>query len=209
MGQKLERPARPCGGECNLATAVPAAPYSYLLGMYLGDGYIATHARNVFRLDITCCDEYPGIMAECAAAMSAVMPGSKVGWNPAEGCTHVNSYSKHWPCLFPQHGPGRKHERVIELTDWQRTTVSESRREFVRGLIHSDGCRCINRVTVKGKSYAHARYFFSNRSRDILDIFGDACDSLGVEWRYNLPWSISIARRSSVARLDEFVGPKY
>ena len=27
---------------------------------------------------------------------------------------------KHWPCLFPQHGPGRKHERPIVLEDWQR-----------------------------------------------------------------------------------------
>ena len=188
---------------------VPAAPYSYLLGMYLGDGYIATHPRNVFRLNITCCDDYPGIMAECAAAMSAVMPNSKVGWNPAEGCTHINSYSKHWPCLFPQHGPGRKHERPILLTDWQRTTVDEHCREFVRGLIHSDGCRCINRVMAKGKSYSYVRYFFSNRSRDILGIFSDACDSIGVDWRYNLPWSISIAKRASVAKLDEFVGPKY
>jgi hypothetical protein len=28
-------------------------------------------------------------------------------------------------------------------------------------------------------------------------------------WRFNLPWSISIAKRASVALLDEFVGPKY
>ena len=27
---------------------------------------------------------------------------------------------KHWPCLFPQHGPGRKHERKIRLEAWQR-----------------------------------------------------------------------------------------
>ncbi|MBV8692439.1 MAG: helix-turn-helix domain-containing protein [Actinobacteria bacterium] len=177
--------------------------------MYLGDGYIASHARNVFRLDITCCDEYPGIMAECAAAISMVMPRNKVGWNPAEGCTHVNSYSKHWPCLFPQHGPGHKHERVIQLADWQRTIVDQFGPAFIRGLIHSDGTRCINRVTVKGKAYAYPRYFFSNRSKDILGIFGDACDALGIDWRYNLPWSISIAKRASVARLDEFVGPKF
>ncbi|MBB4855083.1 hypothetical protein HNP40_002475 [Mycobacteroides chelonae] len=24
-------------------------------------------------------------------------------------CVDVAMYSKHWPCLFPQHGPGRKH----------------------------------------------------------------------------------------------------
>jgi hypothetical protein len=31
----------------------------------------------------------------------------------------VSSYWKHWPCLFPQHGPGRKHERRIALVPWQ------------------------------------------------------------------------------------------
>jgi hypothetical protein len=30
-----------------------------------------------------------------------------------------------WPCLIPQHGPGRKHERKIELVDWQRDIVDE------------------------------------------------------------------------------------
>ncbi len=25
-----------------------------------------------------------------------------------------------WPLLFPQHGPGRKHDREIELVDWQQ-----------------------------------------------------------------------------------------
>ena len=32
----------------------------------------------------------------------------------------VYSFSKHWPCLFPQHEPGRKHERKIELMPWQQ-----------------------------------------------------------------------------------------
>jgi hypothetical protein len=39
------------------------------------------------------------------------------------GCTEVTSFSKHWPCLFPQHGPGKKHERRIELTPWQQELV--------------------------------------------------------------------------------------
>ena len=30
---------------------------------------------------------------------------------------------QHWPCLFPQHGPGRKHERPIVLEHWQRVIV--------------------------------------------------------------------------------------
>jgi hypothetical protein len=30
-----------------------------------------------------------------------------------------------------------------------------------------------------------------------------------VEWRFSRPTTISVARRAAVARLDEFVGPKY
>jgi hypothetical protein len=37
---------------------------------------------------------------------------------------------------------------------------------------------------------------------------GDTLDRVGVEWRYNRPNSISIARRDSVAELDVHVGPK-
>lgn len=34
--------------------------------------------------------------------------------------------SKHWPCLFPQHGPGRKHHRRIALEPWQEAIVKEA-----------------------------------------------------------------------------------
>jgi hypothetical protein len=34
-------------------------------------------------------------------------------------------------------------------------------------------------------------------------------DRLGVAWRYSRRNAISVARREAVARLDEFVGPKY
>ena len=37
----------------------------------------------------------------------------------------------------------------------------------------------------------------------------ETLDRIGVEWRYNRFNSISVARRASVARLDQVVGPKY
>jgi hypothetical protein len=78
----------------------------------------------------------------------------------------------------------------------------------VRGLIHSDGCRVINRIRHPRKTYEYPRYEFSNRSADIRRIFSDACDRLGVQWRVMTPFVISIARRASVAKLDTFIGPK-
>jgi hypothetical protein len=43
----------------------------------------------------------------------------------------------------------------------------------------------------------------------ILFLCGQTLDQLGVEWRFSKPNTISVAKRDAVARLDEFVGPKY
>jgi hypothetical protein len=94
----------------------------------------------------------------------------------------VKSYSKHWPCLFPQHGPGRKHHRKIELREWQKIIVRESPRIRERPVPFR---------------WLAGRFC------------GAALDLLGVAWRYSRRNSISVARREAVARPDQFAGPKY
>ena len=191
------------------------------------------------------------------------------------GMTEVKSYSKHWPCLFPQHGPGMKHTRKIELAGWQQVIVDRYPGDFARGLFHSDGCRGMNRVRrvlaerdhwyeyprylfvneskdilglcgealdrlgvewrfarpdvisvafhsdgyrgvnrvrrrwTRDHWYDYPRYLFVNKSEDILQLCGETLDRLGVEWRFSKPNTISVAKQDAVARLDEFVGPKY
>jgi hypothetical protein len=66
----------------------------------------------------------------------------------------------------------------------------------------------MNTIRHPKKPYAYPRYQFSNRSDDIRALFCWACDLLGIEWRVMNAWNISVARRESVARLDEFIGPK-
>ncbi len=147
--------------------------------------------------------------------MALAMPSSAVfcASKRSAACTYVKSVSKHWPCLFPQHGPGRKHERVIELEPWQEETVARYAGDFARGLFHSDGYRGINRVRRPLKDgdrwYGYPRYLFVNSSADIHRLCGEALDRLGVAWRFSKPTTISVARRDAVARLDQFVGPKY
>jgi hypothetical protein len=147
--------------------------YSYLLGLYLGDGCITRGHRDVYALSIACCDDWPGPLAAANRAMSAVMPASKVFGVQRIGMTEVKSYSKHWPCLFPQHGPGHKHTRKIELAEWQREIVERYPGDFARGLFHSDGYRGLNRVR-RGwgggmeRWYEYPRYLFTNNSAGIL-----------------------------------------
>jgi hypothetical protein len=107
---------------CPRIASVDEHAYAYLLGQHLGDGMLTAIQRGVFRLRITMCDAYPAIMAECAAAIRAVMPANAVCAIPRRGlgCTEVTSYSKHWICFFPQHGAGRKHLRPIVLEPWQQ-----------------------------------------------------------------------------------------
>ncbi|SFN24468.1 hypothetical protein [Actinomadura madurae] len=186
--------------------------YSYLLGLYLGDGHLARQRNGVYRLEIACADAWPGLIDMAADAVGAVL-SSKVGRRQKPGCTMVGSYSKHWPCLLPQHGPGMKHTRKIELLAWQRKIVEEHTGEFVRGLIHSDGCRTTNRVRKRLKGgdrwYEYPRYNFTNASLDIQRLFTGALDRLGIEWTQMTARNFSVAKREAVARLDEFVGPKY
>ena len=114
---------------------------------------------------------------------------------------------------FPQHGPGRKHMRKIELQPWQRTIVTAHPGRLARGLFHSDGYRGINRerAHIPGGEhwYEYPRYLFSNESQDILRLCGEVLDQLGVAWRFSRRNAIPVARREAVARLDVFVGAKY
>jgi hypothetical protein len=103
----------------------------------------------------------------------------KVGRVKKVGCVEIYAYWKHWACLFPQHGPGRKHERKIELLPWQEAIADLYPDRLLRGLIHSDGYRGLNYVNGKG----YLRYQFCNNSKDIREIFCHACDLYGVSWR--------------------------
>lgn len=144
----------------------------------------------------------------------ACAPETQIHFNhKGEGCLVIHACSPVWSQAFPQHGPGKKHERPIVLEGWQLAITQAHPRAFLRGLIHSDGCRCVNRFKTKLPSgrvaeYEYPRYFFTNYSEDILGIFAAHCDLIGVRWTRSSRKNISVSHRRSVALLDEFVGPK-
>lgn len=199
-----------CHGSCESWRQLDPSNYAYLLGMYLGDGYIV-RTRNVYRLSIFCDPKYQRIIGEVCRSLSALLQ-RRTAQRRHAGCIAVNAYSSHWPCLFPQHGAGMKHQRPIKLEPWQREIVARYPRRFIRGLIHSDGCRAMN-VAIKHTELAieyrtYTRYQFSNRSDDIRGLFCWALDLIGVHWTQSNKWTISVSRRKDVHYLDSFVGPK-
>ncbi|MER8182489.1 transcriptional regulator [Kitasatospora sp. NPDC094015] len=209
-GRSAECPAR-------TPAALPPAPYAYLLGLYLGDGCLSEGRRGVYALRIACAKAWPGLIEECERTITAVLPANRTCRADAQGCVQVVSTSKHWPCLLPQHGPGKKHERPIVLAAWQQEIVDAHPWPLLRGLLHSDGCRITNWATrtVGGvvRRHEYPRYFFTNTSADIVRLFTGTLDALGVEWKASRRPSgavnISIARRAAVALLDEHVGAKW
>jgi hypothetical protein len=192
-----------CGIEHDFSV-LPVAEYCYVLGLYLGDGCISRNGR-VWRLRIVLDTKYPIIIDRCREAIDILMPGQHAAvLRRPSTCAQVSMYSKHWPCLIPQHGAGRKHTRRIALEPWQEVLVKGATEDFIRGLIHSDGCR----VVANDRGVRSVRYHFTNRSEDIIGLFTAALDDLGIPWTRSSKKIVSIYRKAATARLDEFVGPK-
>jgi hypothetical protein len=145
--------------------------------------------------------------------MRRVMPSVTVHLVARTGCQAVTSYTDHWLCLFPQHGPGKKHTRNIVLAPWQSAIVADHPGRFLRGLFHSDGCRVTNWATKRTecgtRRYEYPRDHFSNRSEDILGLCVHALDLLGVPWRRSRHDMLAVSRRAGDAALDLVVGPKH
>jgi hypothetical protein len=180
------------------------ADYAELLGLYLGDGHIVRTGRSD-RLRIFLDTRYEGIVTDARDLLARCFPGRRVGWfHSKKGTTTILSlYCTHLACVFPQHGPGRKHSRAIVLERWQRRVLERAPWAFLRGCIRSDGCVFVNRT---GR-YSYVSYDFKNRSGDILGLFAEACEIAGVDYR-RYSGHIRIYRRASVARMLEHVGIK-
>jgi hypothetical protein len=167
------------------------------------------------RLQISLDGIYPEIIEDVVASTILTLLPRRVYVRSIKGSRGVTvaSHAIAWLDAFPQHGPGRKHERLIALESWQQEIVDRHPDWFLRGLIHSDGCRTVNRFKTKLPSgrvaeYAYPRYFFSNLSPDIRRMFCEACERVGVRWTLSNPRNVSVSHRRSVAILDTFIGPK-
>lgn len=203
--------------KANIIDTNPGA-YCYVLGMYLGDGYInEMHREGVFRLRISLDNQYPEIIEECHTQLMQLLPDNKVTivkYNNSNVCD-VSCYSKLLPILFPQHGKGLKTDRDVSLTDWQIGYVNQHPKAFLKGLIRSDGCRYTNTVKVKGKIYQYPSYGFTNTSKDIINAFLYVCNLLNLQcvasWgkskqpNHHDRCSVTITKRKDVEFLDEFM----
>ena len=190
--------------------------YAYLLGLYLGDGCInaANRERAYTRCPSSAADAWPGLIRRRSAPCEAVRPCSKVFYVAAEaGMTEVQELLE--ALAVPVSAARAGHEahqedRAQPVAAGHRGPLSRRLRPGAVPLGrlpgHEPGAAGAGR---RRHWYEYPRYLFSNKSKDILGLCGAALDRLGVEWRFARPDMISVAKKEAVARLDEFVGPKY
>ena len=159
----------------------------------------------------------PGPDPRCAeSAIAAVVPTCReIGLNEraAPWCTPTRSTG---PACSRRPDLGPSTSVRSPCTDWQRRDRADgtTRRQLIRGLLHSDGCRVINRVhrrlsATRRRRMSYVRYFLSNHSGDIRRAVHR---SLQHGWASTLGTTTGTACPSrddaSVARLDTFVGPE-
>jgi len=86
--------------------------------------------------------------------------------------------------------------------------------DFLRGLIHSDGCRFIPKTTQD----QNARYQFTNVSTDIIQLYCSTLEKLNISYSISQKaikgkmkhhsYNVLTQRKECVQILDTFIGPK-
>ena len=101
--------------------------YSFVLGLYLCDGYISqykTHRAETIRIvnDV----KYEKDTLEWAKNLQIVFPENKVSITKLKSnCKEVKTHSKKLSLLFPQVGKGAKHKRKLTFTNWQMDIIKQ------------------------------------------------------------------------------------
>lgn len=190
--------------------------YSFLFGLYLGDGCLSI--SRVATLSIALDKKYEKMnnyIEKCFTELFNKNPqiydrsidrGQKFKSNSI--C--IKCSKKNLEILFPQHGKGKKHSRAIELREWQNIIISH---ELVKGLIYSDGSYYYCK---KRQQY---EYNFSNSSYDIIKILEKHLTILNIQYNVNKKiksnsksksekYHINIVAQDSVKMLHNLIGDK-
>lgn len=181
--------------------------YSYVLGLYLGDGCIS-ELKRTHKLRIFQDQKYQNLIKQHVCALKNLFPDNKVSVRYRNNCAVILVYSCKLLDYFPQHGAGKKHLRKIKLKRWQNKIINKYPWEFLRGLYQSDGCRYINKI----KKYRYVNYQFTNKSIDIINLWISVAKKLlllpRLRYRKNGTMDIFHSKRRDVKILESHFGIK-
>lgn len=178
--------------------------YSYILGLYLGDGYINETART-WRLRIFLDIKYSKLNEFIIQELQKLFPKNKVGIIDFKTYWGISIYSNKIISLFPQHGEGMKHTRKIKFNDWQNEIIKS--KDFLKGLFHSDGSY-YPRTNKKTGKITHS-YDFRNESDDLHKLFKKHCEKLNINCTFSKkPKTTHIYKRDDVEKMVSLIGTK-
>lgn len=184
-----------------------AAEYAYILGSYLGDGYIIKMPRT-YKMTIYNDNRYPDVIQDQTLALSKLFPSNTVSHlqQHRSRCLEIKIHNKSLPHFFPQHGTGKKHNRDVSLRDWQWDIVWKEPECFIKGLIDSDGSHCIHQQIINGVNYSRMKYQFTNKSLDIVDMYLKVMARLNISakptQRNTGTFNVFTNRSTDVEKLD-------
>lgn len=187
--------------------------YSFLLGIFLGDGGIYK-IKNTFRLYYSNQASYTRINKSICDNLAVLFPSKNIAvYKRSESdCVNISMGASGLDKLFP-YGKGVKHLRKIEFTEEQKEIISLYPKEFIKGMIESDGSRYAPRFK---ECPTYFIYQFSNCSLDLHDILHFAANLIGLEFTFRksskktgAPMFLTMFnKKKSVLLMDEFIGPK-
>ena len=182
--------------------------YSYIFGLYLGDGCISKLPRTK-TLSIALDIKYKNLNMDVINNFKLLFNDVKVIKRKGN-CINVRYSNCNLGILFPQDSSGLKCDRKINIEEWQSKILDPI--EFLRGLIMSDGSYYMR------KSNKKFEYNFANCSIDIINMVCKCLDILHINYglrylltknkNYHNSYKISIVAKESVDVLHYYIGDK-
>jgi hypothetical protein len=184
--------------------------YSFILGLYLGDGCIVK-IRTTKRFGITLDKKYDKLNSLVIDSFGKLFGKSPYVHDRSlrkgikNNCIDVYYHSKSVGNIFPHEGVGKKHLREISIAEWQHEIIDPV--NIVKGLIFSDGyySKC------RGRDFIG----FDNRSLDIcniliryLGILGINCSFCIGNCRTGKVYRVAVYSKEHVNKLMSLIGNK-
>lgn len=201
-GQKLENDAD-IYNRCLDFVAKNPKDYSYLFGLYLGDGCVEYVKGNFHVLSIHQDAKYVNLINKHKESIINLFGKPPYILNRGNMVV-IRVGGSHVRFLFPKFGVGMKHLNNITLPKILLDNIDYL--SLMKGLFQADGSYYYDK--------SNKRYFFNftNKSVDIVEIFKFCLEKLSIGYttfkRKDSIFTISIRRNSEVSKMLNLVGTK-
>lgn len=177
--------------------------YSYLFGLYLGDGCVEYVKGNFHVLSIHQDSKYINLINKHKESIINIFGKPPYIFNRGN-CTIIRVGGSHVKFLFPKFGVGMKHLNKITLPKILLDNIDYL--NLMKGLFQADGSYYLDR---HAKKYC---FNFVNKSLDIIEIFKFCLDKLSIGCtiykRKSDIYCLSVRRKSEVSKLLDLIGTK-